>query len=263
MATPTSNEFAPITRSRSVTTPKSQLTASSETPSKTDTVQTEKDTRVVQTNTLSTTIGIDTYETWKLTEPDEMDLVDTQEVTERTTALHDLLDDPSPSRVVATREVNRQQPPDTSDSQTVAIKEQAIDRESNVIEVAKTLLQLHGTKNTDITEENEQLLPVDAPKQPDVVKEMAHMLGEALPDLDQDTLGEALPDLDQDQDDNNYEPDDDNATIIYEPPVTSTPEDTQMSSPKKGEVTFKHYGIKRRSPRIANIRKHRCILCSK
>ena len=225
-------------------TPKSQQRASSETPSKTDTVQTEKETRVVQTNTLSTTIDIDTYETWKSTEPDEMDLVDIQEETERTTALHNLLDDPSPSQVVTTRKVNRQQPPDTSDLQTMAIKEKAIDREPNVIEVIKTLLQLHGTKNTDITEENEQLLPIDAPKQPDVVKEMAN------------TLGEALPGLDQDQDEDNDELDDDDATIIYEPPATSTPEDTQMSSPKKGEVMFKHYGIKRLSPRIANIRKH-------
>ena len=250
----------PTSSSRSVTTPKSLLSASKKTPSKTDTVSTDYDTRVVQTNTPCTNI-------WESTEPDEMDLADIQEETERTTALHDLLDDPSPSRAVATLEL--QPPPDNSNFQTMATKEQEVDREPNVMEVAKTLLQLHGTDDTDIMEENEKLLPVDAPKQPDLVKEMAHLLGEALPEFGHDTPMDALPDLDLDleQDNNNNEPynndNDDDTTIIYEPPDTTTSESIQIASPKKGEVMFKHYGIKRRSPKVTNIRKHRCILCSK
>ena len=71
-------------------------------------------------------------------------------------------------------------------------------------------------------------------------------------------------DLEQDKNDKelDVDDDDDDATIIYEPRDTTTSESTQISSPKKGEVTFKHYGIKRRSPRVSNIRKHRCILCN-
>ena len=267
------------TPSRSVTTQKSPLTASIR--SKAVNVHTAKETRIVQTNIHATVIGTnvkdneptDTVQTDKETrivqtnitdieeyvpdtEPDEMDLADIQEETDRTAALHDLLDDTTPSRTVVTQEL--QHIPDIPNLQTTTTNEQVVAREPNVLEVAKTLLQLHGTDDRDITEENEQILPVDTPMQPDIVKEMAHTLGEDLPDLDQDVPGETLLDLDPDP--NEDEDDDDDATIIYELPVAS--KDTQISSPKKGQVTFKHYGIKRRSPRIANIRKHRCILCT-
>ena len=250
----------PVRSSRSGTTPSSILCASEETVPRTETetktTSTDHDTRVMQTNMPCT-------DTWESTQPDEMDLVDIQEESDRTIALHDLLDDPSPTRAVATLEL--QPPPNTSNIQNMTTtKNQDVYREPNVMEVAKTLLQLHGPDDTDITDENEQLLPVNAPRQADIVKEMAQSLGEALPDTGHDTLPDLNLDLEQDKNDKelDVDDDDDDATIIYEPRDTTTSESTQISSPKKGEVTFKHYGIKRRSPRVSNIRKHRCILCN-
>ena len=132
------------------------------------------------------------------------------------------------------------------------------DREPGIHEVAKSLLQLQGTENPDITDDNEQLLPVDAPKQVDVVREMA---------AEDNTLLDSMPDLPPEYNiTDNVEADDDeddDATIIYDPPVTPARGDTAITSPKRGQVTFRHFGIRRRSPKQANIQKHRCILCGK
>ena len=82
--------------------PSSILCASEETVPRTETetktTSTDHDTRVMQTNMPCT-------DTWESTQPDEMDLVDIQEESDRTIALHDLLDDPSPTRAVATLEL--------------------------------------------------------------------------------------------------------------------------------------------------------------
>ena len=232
-------------------------------------------TRVVQTNITETVVNTNTSniiitepsETGGTVDHDDLELVKIQEAAERTTALHDLLNDPTPSRDVTTDKAKTFRSPvdqDTNDNvlkdptptpRTVTTKESTTDREPSVLEVAKTLLQLHGTENLDITKDNEQLLPVDAPKQPDVVKEMASTLGDSLPNL---------PSVYGAPDDNDDEHDeDDNATVIYEPPVVPARENTSVTSPKCGQVTFKHYGIRRRSPKQTNIRKHRCVLCSK
>ena len=111
------------------------------------------------------------------------------------------------------------------------------EREQNELETAEALLQLHGS------DDNSQTLPVDAPKQTDFVKEMADQERDATADTDWDN---------------------DNETIIYDPtdPVITSPPSTSNST-KKGEVSFKHYGIRRRSPRTTVPRKHKCYFCDK
>ena len=140
-------------------------------------------------------------------------------------------------------------------------------REQTEIEAAKTLLQLrdtdtadtsqddeeppadaptHDAVEIDIPEENENLLPVDAPMQEDFAKDMAEAENATHPGANKHNAD----DIDNDEDDA--------ATIIYDLDMPST-----KNTPKKGTVTFKHYGIRRHSPRLANVRKHRCPLCDK
>ena len=222
---------------------------------------------------------------------DEMDLLEINEAAVKRSALHDLLDDPTPSRDVTTAEIKQSQPPDTdetecntSDSRVVTtctthpaenpaspesqenitplragITEQIIsDREPSDLEVAETLLQLHDATSPEPSSENEQLLPVDAPKQVDIVKEM---------EAEKNNNSENLPDLPHVHDpaknlvDNSD--DDDADTIIYEQTVTPTRETSSVISPRRGKVTFKHYGIPRRSPKQTIIRKHCCLVCGK
>ena len=97
-------------------------------------------------------------------------------------------------------------------------------------------------QETDILDENETLMPVDAPMQQDFVKDMT----EAENASNLETMVT-----------NSDHSDDDAETIIYEPP------DTPTVTPKKGTVTFKHYGIRRHSPCLSTVRKQRCQLCGK
>ena len=132
------------------------------------------------------------------------------------------------------------------------------DREPGVLEIAETLLQLHDTTTSDNITDNKQLLPVDAPKQVDVIKEMAEPANVPLDSLsDLPHVYDAPDNADNDDDE------DDDATIIYELPVTPAHENTVITSPQHGQVTFRTYGIRRRSPKQANIRKHRCFICVK
>ena len=132
------------------------------------------------------------------------------------------------------------------------ITEQTIsDREPVDLEVAETLLQLHDATSPEPSSENKQILPVDAPKQVDIVKEM---------EAEKENNSETLPE----QSDSNATSDDDDAdTIIYEQAVTPTRENPSVTSPRCGTVIFKHYGIPRRSPKQTIIRKHRCLVCGK
>ena len=191
-----------------------------------------------------------------VTTDDDFEQAERTAAAERKTELHLLLlgDDQDDSRPVATDPVQNERP--------------QVD-----IEAAETLLQLRDTdtsqdeeainetpKHTDMAtdapaaipvedqehynqelDENEVLMPVDAPMQQDFVKEMAEAEKTANPEEN----------MANDDDD-----DDDAETIIYET-------DTPTVTPRKGTVTFKHYGIRRHSPRLANTRKHRCPLCSK
>ena len=104
------------------------------------------------------------------------------------------------------------------------------------LEVAETLLQLKGLDKVDTVQDNEELLPVDTPKQDDFTKDMAEAENEH-----ENTANTTNTGIEDDNGDNN---DDDDATVIYEPDTPSTMETT----PKKGRVTFKHYGIRRHSP---------------
>ena len=132
-------------------------------------------------------------------------------------------------------------------------------REQSEIEAAETLLQLRDTDTADTSqddeapemekdtpEENENLMPVDAPMQEDFTKNMAEAEQATNPDADEEA-------------ENVDANDDDAATIIYD----LDPPSTESTTPRKGTVTFKHYGIRRHSPRLANVRKHRCPLCDK
>ena len=222
--------------------------------------------------------------------PDELDLVELNEVAERTSALHALLDDPTPTpsrvattkdseqnknlpstdalepaRVVTTKEneqnkdlpttnaleraraVTTQEFPTaniaeldniSTPSRVVPTQVMGTDREPGVLEIAETLLQLHDTTTSDNITDNEQLLPVDVPKQADVVKEMAESANvplDSLPDLPH--VDDAPDNADNDDDE------DDDATIIYELPVTPARENTAITSPRRGQVMFRTYGI--------------------
>ena len=194
-----------------------------------------------------------------LDKPDELELVEINETAECTSVLYDLLDDPTPSREVATVETNVKGPAfSVTPSRVVITDENVTDRGPVVLEVAEMLLQLHDTENIDIANDNEQLLPVDALKQIDVVKEMAaedNTVTNSLPDL---LSVYNAPEITEDDED-----EDDDTTIIYDPPVTPTRGNTSISSPRHGQVTFRHYGIRRRSPKQSNIWKHRCLVCGK
>ena len=221
---------------------------------------------------------------------DEMDLLEIKEAAERRSVLHDLLDDPT-SRDVTTSEVGQflsldtdapegnaaesrlgttsitsplvnqtsiESQQDFTPPRKVATGQKVSDREPGDLEVAETLLQLHDTTSPEPPSDNKQLLPVDAPKQVDIIKEM---------EAEERTHPDSLPDLPhvydtpKNQEDN--DDDDDAATIIYEETVTPTRDNSSVTSPRRGQVTFKHYGIPRRSPKQSNIRKHRCLVCGK
>ena len=265
---------------------------------KTDAIQ----TRFVQTNTKETVNESTTNESNQirmstqienlvLDNDDEMDVLELNEAAERRSALHALLDDPTPSRDVTTSGTEWLSTPDIDErerdptasrivpmsktapmlnqdtveteqdftlSRVVATEQTVSGREPGVLEVAETLLQLRDTASPDLINDNEQLLPVDAPKQVDIVKEMAvedkiHL--DSLPDLPH--VYDAAENAENDDDE------DDNATIIYEETVTPARDNTSVTSPRHGQVTFKHYGIPRRSPKQANTRKHRCLVCGK
>ena len=57
---------------------------------------------------------------------------------------------------------------------------------------------------------------------------------------------------------------DDDITVIYNP-SDYAPEavSTPRESPRKGVVSFKHYGIRQRSPKIIPKRKHKCCFCER
>ena len=147
---------------------------------------------------------------------------------------------------------------DITPSRLVATEQTVSDREPGDLEVAETLLLLHDATSPEPSDENEQLLPVDAPKQVDIVKEM---------EAENENNSESLPDLPHVYDtpenpEDNFD-DDDADTIIYEEAVTPTRDTSSVTSPRRGKVTFKHYGIPRRSPKQSIIRKHRCLVCGK
>ena len=127
---------------------------------------------------------------------------------------------------------------DITPSRAGTTEQTVSDREPVDLEVAETLLQLHDATSPEPSSENEQLLPVDAPKQVDIVKEM---------EAEKENNSETLPDLPHVYDTaknsvDNFD-DDDADTIIYEQAVTPTRETSSVTSPRRGKVTFKHYGI--------------------
>ena len=128
------------------------------------------------------------------------------------------------------------------------------DRDQTELEVAETLLQLQSTDVDTEPDENEVILPVDAPKQDDFIKDMTEVEAKNSEATASDDKGNK----DKDGNDDEIEMDDD-ATVIYEPESQTG----DKSSPIKGRVTFKHYGIRRHSPRLANLHKHRCHFCDK
>ena len=128
-------------------------------------------------------------------------------------------------------------------------------RNQTELDAAETLLQLQSTDVDTEPDENEVIMPVDAPKQDDFIKDMTEAEAKNTDAID---IADKV-NKDNDDDDIDIDDDDDDATIIYEP----EPMDVDKSSPKKGRVTFKHYGIRRHSPRLANLRKHRCHFCDK
>ena len=127
--------------------------------------------------------------------------------------------------------------PDRTQSETRA---EVTDREQHELDTAEALLILHGS------DDNSQTLPVDAPKQVDCTKEMAEEEG---------AVGGH---------DNEDDTDDDDTTIIYDPTEHDLTAPLQTtSSAKKGTVSFKHYGIRRHSPKTSTVRKHCCFFCDK
>ena len=125
------------------------------------------------------------------------------------------------------------------------------ERDQTELEATETLLQLQSTDIDTEPEENEEILPVDALKQDDFTIDMADAEAKNT---------EATTEYNKDKDDNDDEAGmDDDATVIYE----LEPQIANKSLPVRGRVTFKHYGIRRHSPRLANLRKHRCHFCDK
>ena len=103
-----------------------------------------------------------------------------------------------------------------------------MEREQTELDAAETLLQLHST-DVDTEPDNDELLPVDAPKLDDFTKDMA----EAEAENATETIGNK-----NDGNEDEIE-EDDAATVIYEP----EPQSKDTSPTKRGQVTFKHYGI--------------------
>ena len=186
------------------------------------------------------------------------------EAAAKRSALHDLLDDPETelndcdARVVTTyttppanNQVSHSSHQDSTPSRDGITEQTISDREPVDLEVAETLLQLHDATSPEPSSENEQILPVDVPKQIDIVNEM---------EAEKEKTLETLPE----QSHSNSSADDDDAdTIIYEQAVTPTRENPSVTSPRRGTVIFKHYGIPRRSPKQRIIRKHCCSVCGK
>ena len=249
MVTPGANLEKSVTESRSVIT------------TQTDSVS--KDTRLTDYNkSRSVTTDLD----------DELEQAELTAAADRNIELHLLLDDEQgDSRFVATNtdltgieqtEIEAAetllQLRDTDTADTSQDEEATTDApkhndmeidtpEENEIlsqdEEATTDAPTHDNMEIDIPDENEILLPVDAPMQEDFANDMAEAEKARNPD------GIA----------GNTDNNDDNAeTIIYD---LNTP--SSKTTPKRGTVTFKHYGIRRHSPCLATVRKHRCPLCDK
>ena len=166
---------------------------------------------------------------------------DTELVLEDVSILESVQDE---SRAVVTgteTDLNNMPLLDPAQSDTRAV---VTDREQNELDTAEALLILQGS------DDNSQTLPVDAPKQIDFAKEMA--------DQERDVAGN------DNEDENDGDDDGDDATVIYDP--TEQDEVSQPHPPttsKKGTVSFKHYGIRRHSPKTTTVRKHRCYFCDK
>ena len=190
-------------------------------------------------------------------EVDELELLELKEAAAKRSALHDLLGvtdcDATNTRAVTTSTTpppNNQASHDSHQDSTPL--RDTSDREPVDLEVAETLLQLHAS-SPEPPSENEQILPVDAPKQVDIVKEM---------EAEKENNSETVPE--QSHSHSNATSDDDDAdTIIYEQSVTPTRVNPSVTSPRRGTVIFKHYGIPRRSPKQTITRKHRCLVCDK
>ena len=114
------------------------------------------------------------------------------------------------------------------------------------LEAAETLLQLKDIDTADTSQENEDLLPVDTPRQDDFTKDMAEAekFLDTVHDENEDLLPVDAPkhvDFTKDmaeaanvattgtQDNNDDDEEDDDATVIYELDIPSTTETT----PKK------------------------------
>ena len=167
----------------------------------------------------------------------------------------DNLSNNEPTNVLDTGSANRELVHESR-----VVETESNQREPIELETAETLLQLQasddnshmasGPDDLEDNSDNSQLLPVDTPMQEDFSKTMS--LQDKL-DPPQDNI-------------NNNNSDDDAEMVIYDPPeqvleLVSPTRDIQ--SPKKGTVSFKHYGIRRRSPKNVPIWKHKCALCER
>ena len=198
---------------------------------------------------------------------DDLEQVELDAAIERNTELHLLLDDDhteakgdQQTRVVATEReeqsihvVTGSEEPTVGGNVPLSLD---VDRDQMELDAAETLLQLQSTDVDTEPDENEEILPVDAPKQDDFIKDMTeaeakNLENETEADKDENVVDEELEDDDRDVDDAE--------TVIYEP----DPKTTTKSPPIRGQVTFKHYGIRRHSPRLSIVRKHRCHFCDK
>ena len=196
-----------------------------------------------------------------LFEVTDCDAVNSRAVTTCTTpppnnqASHDSQPDNTPSRDELTTQTTKNREPanlEVTETRDEITTQTTRNRELADLEVAETLLQLHASSPEPLSE-NEQILPVDAPKQYDIVKEM---------EAENEKNSETLPE--QSHAHSNATSDDDDAdTIIYEHSVTPTREHPSVTRPRRGTVTFKHYGIPRWSPKQTITRKHRCLVCGK
>ena len=236
----------------------------------------ENDRPVVQL--VESRIPTTNEQTYQMDDLDDLEQAEMEAAAERDTELHLLLDDDHdesravvtekgvaaiemdeeiqpPTRAVVTEDysqtINDNQDIQEDDTETQAPSRAAvtdddahpigedkskaaeINRDQTELEVAETLLQLQSTDVDTEPDDNELIMPVDAPKQDDFIKDMTEAEAKTPDAADIDEK------INKDKDGYDDEIDDD-ATVIYE----LEPQAGDKSSPKKGRVTFKHYGIR-------------------